>query len=246
MPDMLSYRISSLARWFASNSQYHAFKLGKASLAFDNSNSRQHQINFLTIASGVAIESGWFWNALVIHQEDGNIFRFGGVAKSQASQLQGALNSHIEGYLQRFYQQFEPALQRAGQEAKVLFSGRQYIRHAPAERWLVNYRSLSQGLKRKDCLQFLNADALADYQQILPLLEQGHQHIARLNQAFVDQQTRIFKAFFDQVESNPLTEQQRKACVIDEQHNLILAGAGTGKTSTMIGRAGYLVKAGLA
>ena len=48
------------------------------------------------------------------------------------------------------------------------------------------------------------------------------------------------------MESNPLTANQRKACVIDERHNLVLAGAGTGKTSTMIGRAGYLIKAGIA
>jgi len=246
MSNILNYRISAWARQFASDNQYHAFNVTKNSVVFNNANKQPHKIALLAIASGVVIESGWFWNTLVIHQEDGNIFRFGGVAKSQASQLQAALNSHIADYLQQFYQQFEPALQRAEQDAKVLFSGRQYIRYALAERWLVNYRSLSQGLKRKDCLQFLNAGALADYQQILPLLEQGHQHVARLNQVFVEQQTRIFKAFFDQVESNPLTEQQRKACVIDEQHNLILAGAGTGKTSTMIGRAGYLVKAGLA
>jgi superfamily I DNA/RNA helicase len=44
----------------------------------------------------------------------------------------------------------------------------------------------------------------------------------------------------------PLTDKQRRACVIDEQHNLVLAGAGTGKTSTMIGRAGYLLKSGIA
>ena len=44
----------------------------------------------------------------------------------------------------------------------------------------------------------------------------------------------------------PLTPSQRRACVVDQDNNLVLAGAGTGKTSTMIGRAGFLVKSGQA
>jgi len=50
--------------------------------------------------------------------------------------------------------------------------------------------------------------------------------------------------FFSNVEANPLTNDQRTACIVDEDNNLVLAGAGTGKTSTMIGRAGFLIKSG--
>lgn len=60
-------------------------------------------------------------------------------------------------------------------------------------------------------------------------------------QRYVKEQLDQHKLFFDQVETNPLTERQRIACVIDDDNNLLLAGAGTGKTSVMIGRAGYLV-----
>lgn len=51
---------------------------------------------------------------------------------------------------------------------------------------------------------------------------------------------------FDQVETMPLTPKQRLACIIDEDNNLVLAGAGTGKTSTTIGRVAFLVKSGQA
>lgn len=40
--------------------------------------------------------------------------------------------------------------------------------------------------------------------------------------------------------------EQRIACVIDEDNNLILAGGGTGKTSTVIGHVAFLIKSGLA
>lgn len=63
-----------------------------------------------------------------------------------------------------------------------------------------------------------------------------------LQQKYVTKQLNLHHAFFDRVEANPLTLSQRRACVIDDDNNLLLAGAGTGKTSVMIGRAGFLVQ----
>ena len=68
----------------------------------------------------------------------------------------------------------------------------------------------------------------------------------QLRQQYVTDQLAAYSDFFDNVESKPLTERQREACVVDEDNNLVLAGAGTGKTSTMVGRAGYLIESGQA
>ncbi|MEZ9369501.1 UvrD-helicase domain-containing protein [Shewanella sp. 10N.286.51.B2] len=70
--------------------------------------------------------------------------------------------------------------------------------------------------------------------------------IAQIRSAYVDRQLVKYADFFDNVESKPLTDKQRRACVIDDDNNLLLAGAGTGKTSVMVGRAGYLVASGQA
>lgn len=48
--------------------------------------------------------------------------------------------------------------------------------------------------------------------------------------------------FFNEVEKNPLTKKQRRAIILDERRNLVVAGAGTGKTSTVVGKIGYLLK----
>ena len=50
-----------------------------------------------------------------------------------------------------------------------------------------------------------------------------------------------FSELFDSLEAHPLTRAQRLACVVDEDHNLVLAGAGCGKTSVMTARAAFLV-----
>ncbi|PKI17951.1 UvrD-helicase domain-containing protein [Colwellia sp. 12G3] len=67
------------------------------------------------------------------------------------------------------------------------------------------------------------------------------QGIADCRESYINKQLQAHKAFFDNVESNPLTHRQRRACIIDNDNNLLLAGAGTGKTSVMVGRAGYLL-----
>lgn len=55
-----------------------------------------------------------------------------------------------------------------------------------------------------------------------------------------------YAELFDTIESTPLTHEQRRACVSDSPATLVLAGAGTGKTSTLTGRVAFLVEHGLA
>jgi DNA helicase-4 len=63
--------------------------------------------------------------------------------------------------------------------------------------------------------------------------------------AFVTAELDRWKDFFDTIESKPLTPEQRLSVVVDEDATLILAGAGSGKTSVITAKAAYLVKAGI-
>lgn len=55
---------------------------------------------------------------------------------------------------------------------------------------------------------------------------------------------RRFESFFDSVEAFPLTELQRRAVILNERRNLVVAGAGTGKTSVVVAKVGYLIESG--
>ncbi len=50
------------------------------------------------------------------------------------------------------------------------------------------------------------------------------------------------KAIFDDIDGKSLDDQQRDAIVTDEYNNLIIAGAGSGKTLTIVGKIKYLVE----
>ena len=80
--------------------------------------------------------------------------------------------------------------------------------------------------------------------QLLGLLEAPEQTRAMANEAFIAKELVRCKALFDGVESRPLSEEQRRAVVVDEVRNLVVAAAGSGKTSVIVAKTGWLVKAG--
>lgn len=66
------------------------------------------------------------------------------------------------------------------------------------------------------------------------------------NQAWTDAMLTQYADFFSQIESSPLNPAQARAVVNGEQSLLVLAGAGSGKTSVLVARAGWLLTTGAA
>ncbi|HDR2373675.1 TPA: DNA helicase IV [Enterobacter asburiae] len=64
------------------------------------------------------------------------------------------------------------------------------------------------------------------------------------NQAWTDAMLTQYADFFSTVESSPLNPSQARAVVNGEQSLLVLAGAGSGKTSVLVARAGWLLTTG--
>lgn len=65
---------------------------------------------------------------------------------------------------------------------------------------------------------------------------------SKLNKLFVERELTKYSRFFDDIEGKKLDGQQRSAIVIDEDNDLIIAGAGTGKTSVIVGKVNYLLE----
>lgn len=53
---------------------------------------------------------------------------------------------------------------------------------------------------------------------------------------------KTYSHYFDSILKYPLDEQQRAAIVVDEDNTLVISSAGSGKTSTIIGKAKYLLE----
>ncbi len=67
-------------------------------------------------------------------------------------------------------------------------------------------------------------------------------YIVTYNRNYVSTQKEKFKQYFDNIEGKKLDDQQRNALITDEYSNLIIAGAGSGKTLTILGKVKYLIE----
>lgn len=61
------------------------------------------------------------------------------------------------------------------------------------------------------------------------------------NKFFIKEELKKYSTFFDSIEGRKLDIQQRTAVVTDEDNNIVIAGAGSGKTTTIVGKVNYVI-----
>ncbi|WP_316757687.1 UvrD-helicase domain-containing protein [Pedobacter aquatilis] len=78
------------------------------------------------------------------------------------------------------------------------------------------------------------------YHQNLEMIREGY------NKRFIIHEIKEFKDFMAQLDTYPLSDEQMRAVVCDEDNNLVIAGAGTGKTTTISAKIAYILEKNLA
>jgi DNA helicase-4 len=113
---------------------------------------------------------------------------------------------------------------------------KKYINHKTIEKWIIDNKEILKFLNKfnKNSLGIVELKILKFYKNMETTIYLKNKH-------FVEQEIKKFKSLFDKIEDNPLTLAQRKAIVTDEDSTLVVAGAGTGKTSTVVGKVSYLI-----
>lgn len=97
--------------------------------------------------------------------------------------------------------------------------------------WLLNHPIVTTEILRPR-----HSDALAAWNEDLGLL------LASANEAHLREQSQSNLEFFRTVEKSPLTDEQTRAVITHDNRVLVVASAGSGKTSTMVAKAGYAMK----
>jgi DNA helicase IV len=132
------------------------------------------------------------------------------------------------------------------QELKELYEKPEYLTKRTIQQWKNRWSSLNQLLnnykKRKrgideqtiEKLDFLYAGF---YEQTFSETRNRH---------YIEEEITRNREYFNKLEKFPLTPKQCQAIVVDESRNLVIAGAGTGKTSTLVGKVGYILRKDLA
>lgn len=103
----------------------------------------------------------------------------------------------------------------------------------------------------EDQLRLLRSDLAADLCEneqdlarllaIIKVMEGDEDARASFVSAHAETELAAFEEFFDKIESVPLTDEQRRACIVCDERQLLVAAAGSGKSSTLVAKIGYVL-----
>lgn len=194
------------------------------------------------------IQKGWIWSSLTLETLDQN-FQFKGMFNAQAEQLQAEIRNDAE-FLRnkRNADKIKEILKPYIYEYQNFIQQNIYLSHRLSKlfRSDLSQRSKASVEQFNSLIQRDSSFALEpplqnlfdQMRQFIELPVEANYAIDAKNKRFVESELKVFKQFFDQVESTPLTDEQRISSIIFEDRNLLVAAAGSGKTSTIVGKVG--------
>lgn len=110
----------------------------------------------------------------------------------------------------------------------------------------VDFVNSTSSFLTMDFLKYVNKkipESLVSIDKYKQELQRGFSDIPnRHNKVFIDEELKKNKEYFDTVLSYPLDPQQRESIVKLEDNCLVVSSAGSGKTSTSVGKIKYLVE----
>lgn len=116
-----------------------------------------------------------------------------------------------------------------------------YFTNSMKERLQIDYHDAFNSLCSKPALLKVSSKD-ESLNKFLETYKNLDQLVKEWNEQYVAQELESNKDFLSNVDGKSLDPQQRKAVVIDEDNNLVIAGAGSGKTLTITGKVKYLVE----
>ncbi|RZG76208.1 UvrD-helicase domain-containing protein [Acinetobacter sp. WCHAc060025] len=201
------------------------------------------------------IRKGWMWSTVTLKTLDQN-YQFKGLFNAQAEKLQTDIYNDAEFLRnQRNAEKIKTALLPYLFEYQDFIQQNRYLSHHftqlfksdITQRSKTEVECFSSLIQRDRSFAFESQqqNLFEQLKQFVELPIQANYAIDTKNKRFIESELIVFKDFFDQVESTPLTEEQRISSIIFEDRNLLVAAAGSGKTSTIVGKVGYALLTGL-
>lgn len=142
-----------------------------------------------------------------------------------------------------YFESAKEEFEKAQLEFSKFTDSENYFNFKKIKKWKEKYVHLF------DKINGVNIKSLKGKSEIFKLINNfnnsfvnGEQIRKQFNMNFVSKELSQYKLFFDNIENRNLDIQQRTAIVKDDDFNLVIAGAGSGKTTTIVGKAEYICK----
>jgi DNA helicase-4 len=229
---------SVLAQWFVQG-DYFSIELNEHSLTLD-SQTETSTISFDDWDGAIEVHRGVVWGSLELTSADQQYcWTIHGLPWQQckpfAARLLESYRDWAHGRVDRLDKTLPDVLNRI--DSFVTQQG--YLRESEHDNLC---KFLDDSLKTTGLTHELAASFRPmAFERIEPWLEGNGDWVEENNREWLTSEAEKWSSWFDKFETSPLNLSQREAVLINQDHNLVLAGAGTGKTSVLVARAGYLV-----
>ncbi len=238
---MLKLSASPLAKWLF-NGSYHCLKIDSYHLLFE-ANKKKETVAFTQWDGKCFIQRGLCWGRLVIDirtdKDEKKQLSAEGFSWAElvifAEKLTKVYASWSALQSERALQ-IKPSLDAFKAEIETT-SG--YMRIDDLEVW---QQKVVRLLGENNFLSSsLNRAEHHEYNTLASWLNKGAEERDKRNEKWKCDELEKWSAWFDKIESIPMNQAQREAVILADNHHLILAGAGSGKTSLLITRIRYLI-----
>lgn len=193
----------------------------------------------------VSFVEGRLWGTASIIDGTGKTLRLHCLPAAPARRLVDALKHNHALHIGNMARAVADQLERAHADLDRLRSAKAYIAEHMLKRLLVHERDLSPLIKASVMPGVLSAPVLTRINDLREFFADPQGLKETINTRFIDSELKELKPFFDMCERHPLTLAQRTAVIVNEDCNLVVAAAGSGKTSVIIAKTAYLIHKGL-
>ncbi|WFW11757.1 DNA helicase IV [Citrobacter freundii] len=187
---------------------------------------------------------GLVWGELEFVLPDDKVVRLHGTEWAETQRF----HRHLNTLWQQWSQEMSEVAAAVLQEQLETIAARTH-----ENKWLTRNQTtgLQQQIRRAFAALPLPVERLEEFDNCREAIRQCQAWLQDIeacrlqhNQAYTDAMLTEYAEFFQQIESSPLNPAQARAVVNGEQSLLVLAGAGSGKTSVLVARAGWLLAKG--
>ena len=134
-------------------------------------------------------------------------------------------------------------IQRAKNEfAKCLTNENGYFSNYVMTVWNKQYSTLYGEIKDKPFEHIqLSSNEVNTIQAFINYSKNSSALRIDFNKQFINHELKSYKDFFKKIEKHGLDKEQQIAVVSDDDNNIVIAGAGSGKTTTIVGKVNYVI-----
>ncbi|TMX45711.1 DNA helicase IV [Vibrio sp. Hep-1b-8] len=227
--------------------EYYQVELESDALILSSETSEEH-IPFNVWSGQVQVKNGLFWGGLLF-------FAYSNEGERQAWLVQGLpldkcrdfarlAIARYQKWHQNQCQQLFIHLPKWEQAIEQFHRQPAFLTHSFVKQWQdsvsADFAQMNMNLE----------DALLRMPErmgkIEPWISDSDQKLKHRNELWMENELENWQVLFSQIESSPLNLSQKRAVLLNDNNNLILAGAGSGKTSVLTARVAYLLQSHIA